>query len=262
MNLYDINAHIAECYDQRETDRQDVELIRKLIGDRQGLHILEPFCGTGRILIPLVQDGHFLFGLDQSDVMLDYARRKLERLDRAVRERVQLQRVDVTSGAWPQGFDLVVLGGNCFYELATPEEQAGCLHSAWHALRPGGWVYVDNDHMEGELDLSWQQLDIRPGFPSGICADGTVVESTMKTVWCDVPQRLVRFRRNTRITLPGGETIERQYEQQKHPVSASEVQTWLEKHAFVIEGYFGDRMGSPYTPTSPRAIFWARKKDL
>jgi len=262
VNSYDIDAHIAECYDQSETYRDDVELIRKLIRDRQELHILEPFCGTGRILIPLARDGHFLYGLDQSNVMLACARRKLAGLDPAVQGRVQLRQLDVTSESWPQGFDLVVLGGNCFYELATPEEQAGCLQSAWQALRPGGWVYVDNDHMEGELDPSWQQSDIRAGFPSGICADGTVIESTIQTVWFDVPQRLVRFRRRTRITLPEGEIIERQYEQQKHPVSTIEVQTWLEKHAFVIEGFFGDRMGNPYTPTSPRAIFWAKKKHI
>ena len=188
-------------------------------------------------------------------------RRKIKGLDRAVQARVQLQRMDVTSGNWPQAFDLVVLGGNCFYELATPQEQAGCLNSAWQALRPGGWVYVDNDHMEGELDPSWQQEEIRPCFPSGICADGTVVESTLQTNWCDAPHRLVRFHRRTRITLPGGETLERQYEQQKHPVSAIEVRNWLEKNAFVIEGWFGDRTGSPYTPTSPRAIFWAQKKN-
>ncbi len=262
MNPYDLDAHIAECYDQSETDRSDVDLIRKLIGDRQGLRILEPFCGTGRILIPLAQDGHFLFGLDQSSAMLDWARRKVERLAPAVQERVQLQRMDVTSENWPQGFDLVVMGGNCFYELATPEEQAGCLYSAWQALRPGGRVYVDNDHMEGALHPSWRQEEIRAGFPSGICADGTLVESTIQTIWCDAPHRLVRFLRKTCITLPDGEIIERQYEQQKHPVSANEVHTWLEKHAFSIEGWFGDREGSAYTPASPRAIFWASKKIL
>ena len=52
-NMYDIEPHIAEIYDQVEIYHDDVELIRKLIGGRGPLRILEPFCGTGRILIPL-----------------------------------------------------------------------------------------------------------------------------------------------------------------------------------------------------------------
>ena len=37
------------------------------------------------------------------------------------------------------------------------------------------------------------------------------------------------------------------------------MQTWLEKYGFVVEQIFGDRAGDPYTETSNRAIFWAKK---
>jgi len=59
-NAYDIEPHIAEIYDQVETYTDDLYLIRRLIGGRVPLRILEPFCGTGRILIPLALDGHTL----------------------------------------------------------------------------------------------------------------------------------------------------------------------------------------------------------
>jgi hypothetical protein len=39
-----------------------------------------------------------------------------------VQKRIQLQCADVTVETWPTEFDLVVLGFNCFYELATAEE--------------------------------------------------------------------------------------------------------------------------------------------
>jgi len=55
--------------------------------------------------------------------------------------------------------------------------------------------------------------------------------------------------------------IDVEYVQQKHPVSAVEVQTWLEKYGFVIEETFGDRAGNPYTDQSERAIYWARKSE-
>ena len=47
--------------------------------------------------------------------------------------------------------------------VPTPEEQEGCLISAAAALNPGGYVYVDNDHMEGELDAAWREPV--PGLP-------------------------------------------------------------------------------------------------
>jgi len=54
-NMYDVEPHIAEIYDQIETHTDDVELIRRLLGGRGPLRILEPFCGTGRIRISMVR---------------------------------------------------------------------------------------------------------------------------------------------------------------------------------------------------------------
>ncbi len=259
-NMYDIEPHIAEIYDQIETYTDDVELIRRLMGRRGPLRILEPFCGTGRILIPLALDGHELVGLDQAQGMLARAQAKIALLPAEVQARITLSEADVTSAEWPQGFDLVILGGNCFYELATPQEQEQCLVSTAASLNPGGHVYVDNDHMEGDLDKSWRRPGVSQGFPTGTCADGTRVESTTETIWYDAPLRLVRSRRCTTVTLPDGSTIRKEYVQQKHPVSAVEVQTWLETHGFLVERMYGDRAGSSYTETSYRAIFWAKKR--
>ena len=260
-NMYDVEPHVAEIYDQVETYADDVELIRGLIGERGPLRILEPFCGTGRILIPLALDGHEIVGLDQAREMLDRARMKIEPAPEEVRRRVTLTEADVTSAEWPRGFDLVVLGGNCFYELATPGEQEGCIASAAASLNAGGYVYVDNNHMEGNLDEPWREPGVTRGaFPTGTCSDGTRVESTNETVWYDAPRRLVRFRRSTQVTLPHGTSIEKEYVQQKHPVSAAEVRTWLEAHGFVVERTYADRAGNPYSEESGRAIFWARKR--
>jgi SAM-dependent methyltransferase len=278
-NVYDIDPHIAEIYDLLVTDRDDVDLLLSLMKPGKldvkgssaapniqfsGISILEPFCGTGRILIPLAEAGHTLVGLDQAAGMLDRARQKLARLPREVQNRVALHQADVISDEWPSGFDLVVLSGNCLYELSSPEEQEHVIRSAAASLRPGGYVYVDNDHMEGELAPSWQEPGVGPGFPTGVCADGTRIESTIETVWFDAPARLAKFRRTTRVSLPGrsgipGEVIEVACIQQKHPVSKGEVQTWLERYGFIIEKILGDRAGNPYNEQSPRAIFRAQK---
>ncbi|UCC69881.1 MAG: class I SAM-dependent methyltransferase [Armatimonadota bacterium] len=240
---------VAEIYDRWwETDAEDVDQIRDLIGGRGPLRILEPFCGTGRVLIPLAHDGHELTGLDQAQAMLDRARAKIERLPREVRRRIALAQADVTSEEWPTGFDLLILGGNCLYELSTPEEQEHCLASAARALKPGGYVYLDNDHMEGDLDESWR----KPGRETGdsyTCADGTRVEFSGETIWYDAPRRLHRSRRLMAVIRPDGSSAEHEFIVQKHPVSASEVETWLCRHGFTIERQW---------VTTGRATYWAR----
>jgi hypothetical protein len=160
---------------------------------------------------------------------------------------------------WPIRFDLIVLGGNCFFELAAPEEQERCIAYAAQSLHAGGHVYIDNDHMEGELDESWQDLGEVRRTMHGTCADGTQVECTLETIWYDVQRRLVRFRRQTIITSPAGERHVYESRQQKHPVSAVEVLEWLNRYRFVVEGMYGDRETKPYSEESERAIFWARK---
>jgi SAM-dependent methyltransferase len=258
--MYDVTPHVAEIYDQSETYSDDIELIQNLIQGLGNLRILEPFCGTGRILIPLALAGHTIVGIDKAVGMLLRAKAKIQNLEKDTQSKISLIGADVVEGNWPINFDLVILGGNCFYELSTPEEQEKCIMAASSVLKPGGYIYVDNNHMEGGLDPSWQVSGMRPGFPTRMCSDGTSVESWTETIWFDVPNRLAKFRRLTKVKLPDGNIVEHEYFQQKHPVSTAEVQSWLERHGFVIEHLYGDRKGNPYSNESSRAIFWARKR--
>ena len=259
INVYDADAHVAEIYDQFETGREDLDFLRNLIGNSGTLKILEPFCGTGRVLIPLALDGHIVHGMDQSGGMLGRARQKIQTLPLDAQGRIHLDRVEVSSREWPRDFDLVVLGRNCFYELATPDEQETCIVRAFQSVRSGGYLFIDNDHMEGGLAGSWQNLGVVEPSLSGRCADGTTVESTRETVWFDAYHRLARFRRCTKVRFPDGEVLEQEYIQQKHPVSKGEVQGWIDRQGFIVEALYGNYEGVPYTDAAPRAIFWARK---
>ena len=261
INAYDTDFHLAEIYDQYETEQDDVDLLRRLIGDSGPMKILEPFCGTGRILIPLALDGHTVHGMDQSGGMLDRLRQKIQNVSPEIQIRISLVQTDVLSNreAWPRDFDLVILGCNCFYELATTDEQEKCIMQAFQSLNPGGRLFLDNDHMEGELAVSWQNAGVVEPSLCGKCSDGTVVENTRETIWFEAPHRLARFRRRSKVTFPDGHTVEQEYVQQKHPVSKQEVQGWLGKYGFAIDGIYGNHDGTSYTDASPRAVFWARR---
>ena len=259
VHAYELDPHIAEIYDVVEADEDDVGLIRRLIGARGELRVFEPFAGTGRILIPLAADGHCVVGMDRARGMLDRARVKVAVLPGEVGCRISLIQADAVTSSWPRGFDLIILGANCLYELATPEEQEGCIADAATALNPGGLLYLDNNHMEGELDVTWRTQGIHASpSPNGTCADGTRLAAAIETVWYDAPRRLVRFRRTITIWSPDGGVQTITYIEQKHPPSTGEMRSWLTAHGFIIEREYGDRKGNPYTDASGRAIFWAR----
>ncbi len=111
--------------------------------------------------------------------------------------------------AWAIGFDVVVWGGNCLYELVTPDEQAGVMASATRALRSGGYLFLDNDHVEGHPDRGWYEPSAGVGvYPTGTCADGIRSESRWEVTWHDVGRRRTRFRQGARVIGPDGDVLE------------------------------------------------------
>jgi SAM-dependent methyltransferase len=261
VDAYDADPHIAEVYDTYwETDTADVDYLRGRLRECRARRILEPFCGTGRVLVPLAQDGCEIVGMDQAKGMLDRARMKIGQLPVQVQQRVTLIEADVTSEPWPTGFDAVILGCNCFYELATAEEQEGCIISAAQALRAGGYVFIDHDCMEGELAESWREPGLR-GKPPYACADGTLVQLFYETAWFDAPRRLWRSRRYVIVTAPDERVMMQESMRQKHPVSAQETRDWLIKHGFSIHQFTDGISGPPWTVGDGRAAFWAQKDD-
>lgn len=248
---------LAELYDQTETYSDDVALIRKLIGDREELNILECFGGTGRILIPLAQDGHRITCIEIAQAMNARAGEKLARLGEDVQKRVTFKVQDVLDGDWGTGYDVVIMGANAFYELTSAEMQEQCIVYAREALVSSGWIFIDNDDYKG----GWEKGPfgkVRVVF-EGTGSDGTYCRFSKKDLSFDTGPGILHMECMLYVRSPSGVEKQERYMAKKHPVSASEVEDWLEKYGFRILHLFGDRAGNPYTPQSERAIFWAQK---
>jgi len=257
LKAYELDPHIAEIHDQTESYTDDVALIQRMLGESGPLRIFEPFCGTGRIVIPLAQAGHTVVGLDLAQPMLDRARTKIAGLPEEVQRRITLLQGDALASEWPDGFDLVILGANCLFEFESPDEQLAIIRHAAASLRPGGWVFVDNNARRGPLNES--ALQWHGAWPSGACEDGTQIESESAIVRID-PQRNLWYKTRTiRIIDPAGRETRYYDETCRHPVSMEEVCRWLDDCGFIVQALFGSRRGEPFTPESGRAIFWAQK---
>lgn len=141
--LYD--SVIADFYDASPVvagRMQDVNFY--VAAARQyGDPVLELGCGTGRMMVPVVQAGLRITGLDISKKMLARAEEKCARLSAERRGRVRLVHGDMTRFELSEQFSLIIIPFRPFQHLLTVAEQLQCLACARRHLAPGGRLIVD-----------------------------------------------------------------------------------------------------------------------
>jgi SAM-dependent methyltransferase len=97
--------------------------------------ILEPACGTGRILVPLSTRGYDVLGYDQSPEMVAFAAARIARVGGRV------MRGDMATFRPPGTFDAAINLVNSMGYLLEDEAVASHLECVGEAVRPGG-VYL------------------------------------------------------------------------------------------------------------------------
>jgi SAM-dependent methyltransferase len=108
---------------------------------RCGSPILELACGTGRVLLPLAQEGHRVTGVDVSPAMLERARQKVTA--QGLDERVTLVEQDMRHLDLDECYHLAFIVANSFLHMLTVEDQLSVLSGVRRHLQPGGLFLVD-----------------------------------------------------------------------------------------------------------------------
>jgi SAM-dependent methyltransferase len=98
--------------------------------------VLDIACGTGRILLPCLQAGVDIEGLDLFEPMLKTLRAKAAALDLTPR----LHQADMSDFSLPRRFGLVMIPFNAFIHNMTQETQIRCLQLCREHLLPGGML--------------------------------------------------------------------------------------------------------------------------
>jgi SAM-dependent methyltransferase len=135
----------AALYDHEYRQRRaDVNFYREAARAHGG-PVLELGCGSGRILVALVRDGHRVIGLDLSAPMLARARSRLLRLPPRVRVRALLLRADMRRFALSPSarFPLVIAPFNTLQHLYHPDAMLRCLSCVRAHLGSSGRFVFD-----------------------------------------------------------------------------------------------------------------------
>ncbi|RMF31366.1 MAG: class I SAM-dependent methyltransferase [Chloroflexi bacterium] len=241
---------LARFYDLEHAPlRADIPFYRTLAAQTGG-PILELGCGTGRLLLPLAQDGHTLVGLDRNRAMLALARQKLRRA--GLVHRVSLIQADMGAFALARRFGLILLAYNTFMHLLTTEAQMAVLTAAHRHLRPGGRLVIDlppADEMAHQDDSGvwmhqWQRTDPATGH--------RVLKRTASRLdWARQQQEVLAVYEEI---LPDGAVHQTAVSMTLRYTFPAELRLLVERAGLTLEGLYGDYGWGPYEEGSPRMI--------
>lgn len=109
--------------------------------ERTGGPILEAMCGTGRVLVPLAEEGHTVAGIDISPAMIAVAQSKIEAAHQTQQASAEVG--DIRAIKLKENFALAFVAMNSFMHLATTEDQLSALRSIREHLRRDGLLILD-----------------------------------------------------------------------------------------------------------------------
>ncbi len=252
-------AALARLYDlDLAEDPGDLDLVLALAARADG-PVLELAVGSGRLAVPLAEEGYEVTGVDLDPAMLARARERADAAGKAVARRLGLVEGDARTirlddaGAYALAF----IPLNSIFLMGTRADQAAAVATLAAHLAPGGLAYVDawlpdaDDlaRYDGRLVLEWVRTDPGSGrtvTKTGSAAyDPTTSSVVLTTIFEEgLPgEPVVRWVRADRLRL----------------VTPDELVAHAEASGLVVETLAGDYELGDLAAGAERVILVARK---
>ncbi|MCP5045630.1 MAG: class I SAM-dependent methyltransferase [bacterium] len=130
---------LADWYDLLLAEETgDVEYYRDIL-QNSGQPVLELACGTGRLLVPFLESGMDIDGMDSSAAMLEKCETKTKRLDASptlYHQKMQQLKPN-------RSYKTVFIAGASFQLLDKPGDVTAALNNIYRCLEPGGRFILD-----------------------------------------------------------------------------------------------------------------------
>jgi ubiquinone/menaquinone biosynthesis C-methylase UbiE len=241
-------------WENRQTmGRRDVRFWQSMARQHGG-PVLELGCGTGRVSFPVARTGAPLVGIDRSDQMLAYARRRLRRARLA--PSLHLVRGDIRALPFTPGapFRLVMAPYGILQSLIDDDDLAATLRSVAAVVRPRTVFGID---LVTDVP-SWEEYRRRVRM-RGIRRGGsriTLVESVRQ----DPRQRLTVFEQEYTSQKPDGRKEVRRFELAFRTLALPEMVSRLDSAGFEVEAVLGDYAGRPWDIRADVWLILARRR--
>ena len=143
----------ANIYDGMNTNLNDLQFYKRWLPKNKNARILELCCGTGRLTLPIAQDGYDISGVDYTSSMLEKAKAKSSEEGLAV----EFIEADIRTLDLPKKYDFIFIPFNSIHHLYKNEDLFKALNAVKNHLKEGGLFLLDcfNPNLqfitEGEL---------------------------------------------------------------------------------------------------------------
>ncbi len=230
-----MDAQIANLYDVFPF-AADLPMYRRLAA-AQGGRVLEVACGSGRVLVPLVEAGNQVVGLDASPHMLELARSKLASVDAGASTR--LVQGDMRDFDLGETFDLAIIATKSFAYLLDRADQALALMCIARHLRPGGLLALDLLHPRPAW-VSSPPGSLRQDLTAFVPRLDAIVSRTETMVETDLARQVRIIRSAYEIVSADGAVTKRFVEWPYRYTYRFEAEHLLERAGFTIDAVLGD----------------------
>ena len=129
----------ANIYDGLNTSLSDLQFYKKWLLTNKDARILELCCGTGRLTIPIAQEGYNICGVDYTSSMLERAQAK------AIKTGLEINFIeaDIRTLDLQEQFDFIFIPFNSIHHLYRNEDLFKALESVKRHLKDGGLFLFD-----------------------------------------------------------------------------------------------------------------------
>jgi SAM-dependent methyltransferase len=243
----------AKYYDwenARTSGRRDVRFWERYC-QRHGGRVLELGSGTGRVLIPLARAGVDIVGIDRSQNMQAYARRRLRRLRES---HAAMVRGDIRALPFPDGsFHVVVAPYGILQSLLRDKDFNATLEAVARVLVPGGHFGID---LVPDVP-NWREYSRRLTLTGPMGRTGPPV-SLVESVRQDRARRLTIFDHEYREGWGQNRRVHR-FTVTFRTLPVKTVARRLERAGFRVAAMLGDYEGRPWDDRAQTWIMLAER---
>jgi SAM-dependent methyltransferase len=207
--------------------------------------ILEMGCGTGRVVSALAEKGYHLFGVDQSQAMIDFARKNIHQ---SFHEKVTLLQCDLTR-IQLQKKVLLALGALNTFAYLSNDQFAAALGHVKEVLDPKGVIALELPAYDADpwsADPSNEPLDVftDPLYNTDIEVRAISMgdPGTLQVTWLYDEH------------FPDGRVERHHWDQVYFQRTETEVKNLFTRSGLKVHATYGDYDFSPHSSASERLL--------